>query len=85
MLSTNDLITNKFVFANQDFLNLSEEDLDIEAMRIEKDYCFTLIKAYFPDIIEVFKGQNNRKITVPEKYYKNLSFLVWRFYRRINY
>ena len=79
LLVNNEIISNKFVFKGEEFLSLTKKDIDIEAQRIEKDYEFTFKQAYFSDIIQVFKGQNNRKITVPEKYFKNLSFLVPRF------
>ena len=79
LLASNEIIKNKFVFKNQEFSSITKKDLDIEAVRIEKEYGFTFKQAYFSDIIQVFKGQNNRKITVPEKYFKDLSFLVPRF------
>ncbi len=79
LLSNNQNISNKFVFRDQDFHYLSKKDLDIEAFRIEKYYDFTFKQAYFADIIQVFEGRSNREISVPEKYYSDLSFLVKRF------
>ena len=79
LLESNEMIKNKFVYKDQELLSKKKNDLDIEAVRIEKEYEFTFKQAYFSDIIQVYKGQNNRKITVPEKYFKDLSFLVPRF------
>ena len=79
LLANNKHIDNKFVFKSDEFRNLSKTDIDMEAQRIEKEYEFTFKQAYFADIIQTFKGQNERKITVPEKYFSDLSFLVPRF------
>ena len=79
LLANSEDIRNKCVFRDGEFINLTKEGTDNEAIRIEREYGFTFKQAYFSDIIQVFKGQNNRKITVPEKYFKDLSFLVPRF------
>ena len=79
LLANNELIKSKFIFKSENYLNLTENEIEIEAKRIEKDYNFTFKQAYFSDIVQTFKEQNHRKITVPEKYFNNLSFLVPRF------
>lgn len=79
LLSNNEIINNKYVFSNDKFAYLTKEGTDIQALRIERDYDFTFKQAYFSDIIQVFKGKTDRNITVPEKYFQDLSFLVPRF------
>ncbi len=79
LLANNKRLNNKFVFKTEEFLHLSKKEIDAEAKRIEKEYEFTFKQAYFADIIQTFRGQNGRKITVPEKYFDDLSFLVPQF------
>lgn len=79
LVANNDLIQNKIVFRQEEFIHLSAEDIEHEAHRIEKEYSFTLKQAYFADIVQTFDGQDERKITVPKKDFKDLSFLVPRF------
>ena len=77
-LANNKHLNNKFVYKD-DYHQLSSKEIESEASRIEKKYEFTFKQAYFADIVQTFKGQNHRKITVPEKDFSDLSFLVTRF------
>lgn len=79
LLSDNGLVNNKFIYRVSDYGHLSSKEIDREAYRIEEQYGFTFKQAYFADIIQTFEGQNNRKITVPEKDFRELDFLVPRF------
>ena len=66
---------NNYFFKNiQNITNYPEE-----AQRIENDYSFTFKQAYFPEIIQVSKSQDHRKILVPEKDFNDLDHLVDHF------
>ena len=71
--------TENDYFYNSNNFRLSISDLEIEAHRIERDYNFSFKQAYFPDIIQVSKYQNGRKIHIPEKEFSNLDHLVGKF------
>ena len=72
-------VQNKCVYEKEKFIHLTKNDISIHAKRIEKEYKFTFKQAHFADIVQTFKGQNHRKITVPERNFNDLSFLVPRF------
>jgi hypothetical protein len=50
-----------------------------EAARIEREYKFTFKQAWFPDILQVSKKQNNRMISVPSNELNDLNPLVDKF------
>lgn len=77
--SNNPLLDNKIIFRDNEYDNLSEEEIITEAQRIEKDYEFTFKQAYFADIIQTYPNRNYREITVPKKDFHDLDFLVPRF------
>lgn len=79
LLANDEVFKNKIVFKQDENNQLSDDDIEHEAQRIEKEYGFTFKQAYFADILQTFEGQNGRKITVQKKYFKELSFLVPRF------
>jgi len=79
LLANNELLKNKFVFRREDFHHLAPDEIEKEAGRIETEYHFTFKQACFADIVQTFKGQNERKITVPKKNFTDLSYLIPRF------
>jgi len=59
--------------------SMSKDQLVAEAERIEHEYSFTLKQAWFPDILQTFKKQNNRQIIVPASDLNNLEPLIKKF------
>ena len=57
----------------------ADAELESQAARIERDYNFTFKQAWFPDLIQVSKEQNSRKISVPEYEFNDLDHLVKKF------
>ncbi|NQU34188.1 MAG: hypothetical protein HQ521_13225 [Bacteroidetes bacterium] len=70
---------NNHFYSSLLFNDLSELDLQKEAFRIESEYVFTFKQAWFPDILQVSKKQNNRKITVPENELNDIEPLIKKF------
>jgi len=67
---------NNFFYPDQ---KISLKNLSKEAKRIERDYGFTFKQACFPDLIQVSKSQDMRKISLPEREFSRLDYLVPRF------
>jgi hypothetical protein len=63
----------------ENYDNISSKQLDLEANRIESEYEFTFKQAWFPEILQISKHQNNRKIGVPEAELNDLGPLVKKF------
>jgi len=70
---------NNHFYNSRVYDNLKENEVFFEATRIEKEYGFTFKQAWFPDILQVSKKQNGRKISVPEIELNNLKSLVKKF------
>jgi len=70
---------NNHFFNSGVYEKLNDQDIDTEARRIEKKYAFTFKQAWFPDILQVSKKQNGRKISVPEIELNDLRPLVKKF------
>lgn len=49
------------------------------AAKLENDYQFTFKQAYFPDLIQISRSQDYRKINLPEKELNNIDHLIPRF------
>ncbi|MDA3778910.1 MAG: hypothetical protein PF487_01555, partial [Bacteroidales bacterium] len=67
------LTTNNSFYSQSNHFNLSKEQIDNHAHRIEKEYNFTFKQSLFPDLIQVSKSQNGRKIVLPEKEFNKLD------------
>ena len=80
-----DLMKDCILGNNNHFYNatniddMSENEIQKEAQRIEKNYAFTFKQAWFPDILQTSKKQNGRRITVPEDELNALNSLVKKF------
>ena len=55
------------------------KDVNRVAAELEDKYQFTFKQAYFPEQIQVSKSQDYRQIHLPEKEFRDLSFLVPKF------
>ena len=53
---------DNYFFDDREYQSLTDHQIDEEAQRIERDYCFTFKQAYYPDILQVSKFQNTRKM-----------------------
>lgn len=67
---------NNFFFERK---KINIRNLEQKAQKIENDYQFTFKQAYFPDLIQVSKRQDYRKIHLSEKEFHNLNHLIPRF------
>jgi hypothetical protein len=67
-----------YLYKNE-YSGLSNDEIKIEALRIEREYEFTLKQAFYPDILQVSKFQNNRLINIPEIEFKDSRKLVSSF------
>jgi hypothetical protein len=72
-------VQNKCVYDNEKFIHLTYNDITIQAKRIEKEYEFTFKQAFFPDILQTFKGQDGTKLMPPEIIFNDLNFMIPKF------
>lgn len=79
LLASNNLLKNKIIYDANEYSNLSDKDIEKEANRIEREYEFTFKQSYFADIIQTYKGRNQREIVIPKREYQKLGFLVPKF------
>jgi len=68
-----------FFYNSDNYSNLSKKQLQNEAIRIEKEYSITFKQSYFPDLIQTSKKINARDITLNEKEFNDLDYLIPRF------
>ena len=72
-------LQNKCIYEKEKYNNLSSDDLKIQAKKIEKEYGFTFRQAFYPDILQTFKGQDGTKLSVPEIFFNELNPLISKF------
>lgn len=72
-------LQNKCIYEKEKYNNLSPDDLKIQAKKIEKEYGFTFKQAFFPDILQTFKGQDGTKLMPPEIIFNELSSMIPKF------
>jgi len=70
---------NNHFYDSAVFSDMSENEIQDEALRIEQNYAFTFKQAWFPDILQTFGDVSERKIIVPEDELNNLEPLVAKF------
>jgi hypothetical protein len=72
-------VQNKCIYEKEKFIHLTKKDIGIHAKRIEKEYEFTFKQAFFPDILQTFKGQDGTILAPPEFLFNELKPLVTKF------
>jgi hypothetical protein len=72
-------VKNKCIYEKEKFIHLSKKDISIQAKRIEKEYKFTFKQAFFPDILQTFKGQDGTSLLPPKIFFNELKPLVTKF------
>lgn len=76
------LTQNDYWYCDNNTNSISSREVDEEAHKIEKDYLFTFMNAYYSEALQASdysRKNNHRNIHLPEKAFTNLNSLIDRF------